>query len=84
MNNYLKDIESKIKENMKIEKLNIVDNSEKHKSHKFFDSQKYHIRLEIESIYLKKLNKIDAQREIFKILKEDLKNKIHALEIKIK
>jgi|TARA_B100001094_G_C17907806_1_gene659718 BolA family transcriptional regulator, general stress-responsive regulator len=84
MNNYLKDIESKIKENLKIEKLNIVDNSEKHKSHKFFDSQKYHIRLEIESIYLKKLNKIDAQREIFKILKEDLKNKIHALEIKIK
>ena len=84
MNNYLKDIESKIKENMKIEKLNIVDNSEKHKSHKFFDSQKYHIRLEIESIYLKKLNKIDAQRKIFKILKEDLKNKIHALEIKIK
>jgi BolA protein len=84
MNNYLKDIESKIKENLKIEKLNIVDNSEKHKSHKFFDSQKYHICLEIESIYLKKLNKIDAQREIFKILKEDLKNKIHALEIKIK
>ena len=84
MNNYLKDIESKIKENLKIEKLNIVDNSEKHKSHKFFDSQKYHIRLEIESIYLKKLNKIDAQRKIFKILKEDLKNKIHALEIKIK
>ena len=29
------------------------------------------------------MNKLDAQRKIMGVLKEDLKNKIHALEIKI-
>ena len=57
------------------------DNSKKYK---FFDNKKYHLRLEIESVYLKSLEKVKAQREIMTILSEELKDKIHALEIKIK
>ena len=30
------------------------------------------------------MNKIDAHKKIFLILKEEIKNKIHALEIEIK
>ena len=41
------------------------------------------LSLQIKSNYLKKKNKISAQREIFHILKPELKEKIHALEIKI-
>ena len=33
--------------------------------------------------YLKSINRINAQKLIMNILKEDLKNKIHALEISI-
>ena len=38
---------------------------------------------EIKSAYLDKLSKIEAQRYIMKILENELKDKIHALEIKI-
>ena len=84
MNDFLKFIENKIKKNIKIEKISITNNSSLHKKHKSFDIEKYHLRLEIESIYLKSINKINAQREIMNILSEELKTKIHALEIRIK
>ena len=84
MNDFLKFIEKKIKENIKIESIAVIDNSILHKKHKFFDSEKYHLKFEIESVYLSSLNKIAAQREIMKLLANELHTKIHALEIKIK
>ena len=84
MNDFLSFIENKIKKSIKVEKILIVDNSNRHKKHRFFDSKKYHLRLEIQSSYLKSLDKIIAQRQIMSLLAQELKNKIHALEIKIK
>ena len=84
MNDFLSFIENKIKKNIKVEKVLIIDNSNKHKKHKYFNSKKYHLNLEIQSTYLSTLNKIEAQRKVMSLLAEELKNKIHALEIKIK
>ena len=84
MNDFLSYIENKIKKNIKVEKILVIDNSNQHKKHRFFDSEKYHLKLEIQSAYLKSLDKIKAQRQIMSLLTEELKNKIHALEIKIK
>ena len=84
MNDFLSYIENKIKKNIKVEKILIIDDSNRHKRHKFFDSEKYHLRLEIKSTYLSSLNKIIAQRQIMSLFAEELKTKIHALEIKIK
>jgi|TARA_B100000780_G_scaffold259081_1_gene209858 BolA protein len=84
MNDFLSYIENKIKKNIKVEKILIIDDSNRHKKHKFFDSEKYHLRLEIKSTYLSSLNKIIAQRQIMSLLAKELKTKIHALEIKIK
>ena len=84
MNDFLSFLENKIKKNIEIEKILIVDNSNQHKKHKFFDTEKYHLKLEIQSVYLRSLDKIKAQREIMTLLAEELKSKIHALEIKIK
>jgi len=84
MNDFLRFIENKIKKNIKVEKVLIIDNSNKHKKHKYFNSKKYHLNLEIQSTYLSTLNKIEAQRKVMSLLAEELKNKIHALEIKIK
>ena len=83
MENYFKDIEKKLKEKINIEKIEIIDNSHKHKGHKFFSKEKYHLHLKIKSLYLKSISKLSAQKLIMNILKEDLKNKIHALEISI-
>jgi stress-induced morphogen len=84
MNDFLKFIKNKIIENIKIESILIIDNSNLHKKHKFFNSEKYHLSLEIRSVYLNSLTKIKAQREIMKLLDKELNTKIHALEIKIK
>ena len=84
MNNFIKIIEKKVKNNIKIENITVTDNSQLHKKHKFFDPKKYHLSLEINSDYLKKMNRVRAQREVMKVLEDELKNKIHALEIKIK
>tara|TARA_A100001015_G_scaffold259996_1_gene304357 strand:+ start:1048 stop:1302 length:255 start_codon:yes stop_codon:yes gene_type:complete len=83
MENYFKHIEKKLKEKINFEKLEIIDNSQKHKGHKFFSEERYHLHLKIESLYLKSISRISAQKLIMNILKEDLKTKIHALQISI-
>ena len=83
MENYFKDIEKKLKEKINFEKLEIIDNSQKHKEHKFFSEEKYHLHLKIKSLYLKSISRLSAQKLIMNLLKEDLKTKIHALEISI-
>ena len=83
MENYFKHIEIKLKEKINFEELKIIDNSQKHKGHKFFSEDKYHLHLKIKSLYLKSISRLSAQKLIMNILKEDLKTKIHALEISI-
>ena len=83
MENYFNSIEKKLREKISFEKLEIIDNSEKHKRHKFFSKERYHLHLKIKSEYLKSLSRLNAQKTIMKILKDDLKNKIHALQISI-
>ena len=83
MKNYFKEIEEKLKSNIKFENLEIIDNSYKHKGHKFYSKDKFHLHLKIKSIYLKSISRVSAQKKIMKILREDLKHKIHALEITI-
>ena len=83
MENYLKKIEKKLCQKIKFESLEIIDNSAKHKGHKFFSENKYHLHLKIKSLYLKSISLLKAQKLIMNILKDDLKDKIHALEISI-
>tara|TARA_B110001450_G_C17617885_1_gene479987 strand:- start:966 stop:1220 length:255 start_codon:yes stop_codon:yes gene_type:complete len=83
MENYLENIKKKLREKIKIEKLEIINNSDKHKKHKFFSAEKYHLHLKIKSLYLRSISRISAQKLIMNTLKEDLKTKIHALEISI-
>ena len=83
MENYFKDIENKLKKKINYEKLEIINNSDKHVGHKFFSKERYHLHLKISSVYLKSISRLSAQKLIMNTLKEDLKNKIHALQITI-
>ena len=75
MKNYFDEIKDKLKNQIEIEELNIVDNSHKHKGHKFFSPEKLHLHLKIKSLYLNSISRVNAQKMIMKILKEDLKKK---------
>ena len=83
MNDFLKFIENKIKKNINVENILIKDNSALHKKHKFFNSEKYHLSLEIKSEYLNSIKKIEAHRKIMNLISQEIHTKIHALEIKI-
>ena len=81
MNTYLDKLKARINEKFNTDKLLLIDNSNLHSKHKFFDSNKYHLKLIIKSEKLKKMKRIDSHRAIFEALDEEMKKKIHALEI---
>jgi len=83
MTSFLEKIKSKINSQLTLEQILIVDNSNLHSTHKSFDKNKYHLKLIIKSEKLASMNKIDAHKVIFSVLKDEMKNKIHALEIEI-
>ncbi len=83
MNEFLEDLREKIVAGINPEGISIIDNSHLHSKTKSFDKNKFHIKLVLKSEKLKKMNKIQAHKKIFSILSEEMKNKVHALEIKI-
>ncbi len=83
MESFIKVVEKKIRDSIELNKIEIIDNSLKHQGHKSFNKDKFHLKIIIDSKYLKSLNKIQAHKKVMKILEKELKNKIHALELKI-
>ena len=81
---FLEEIKIKLNKELNPKKLILVDNSYLHTKHKSFDPNKIHLKIIIESDELKKIEKLEAHKTIFKLLKHEMKEKIHALEIEIK
>ena len=80
---FFDNIKEKINKKINPENLILIDNSHLHRKHKSFDENKFHLKIIIKSKKLKNMNKIIAHKEIFSILKDEMNNKIHALEIEI-
>ena len=83
MKNYFEIIQEKLCNKIEIESIEVVDNSYMHKGHKSFSPEKYHLHLKIKSLFLNSISRLSAQKMIMKVLQDDLKTKIHALEISI-
>ena len=81
--NYPDKIKKIVNDKINPESINIIDNSALHSKHKHFSPDKFHLRLKIKSLYLNSISRLSAQKMIMKVLKDDLKTKIHALEISI-
>ena len=80
---FLDKVKEKINRKINPENLILIDNSKLHIKHKSYDPNKIHLKMIIKSEKLKNMNKIAAHKEIFSILKNEMSNKIHALEIEI-
>ena len=81
--NFFDKVKEKVNKKINPENIILIDNSYLHTKHKYFDANKLHLKIIIESKKLKSMNKIIAHREIFSILRDEMSNKIHALEIEI-
>ena len=76
-------VKKKLKKNINIENILIEDKTFLHKNHTGHENNKFHLKIRIESEELKKLNKIEGNKKIYKILDVELKKHIHSLQISI-
>ena len=77
-------MKQKIKNNIELEEIKIIDNTSSHRNHKTFQEGKLHLILEIKSSYLNSLRRLKAEKILMEIVKDEFKKKIHALEIRLK
>jgi BolA family transcriptional regulator, general stress-responsive regulator len=74
-------VKKKLQNNIAIEQITIEDKSFLHKNHLSHEEGKFHLKLTISSIELKRLNRIESNKKIYKILDLELKEYIHSLQI---
>jgi len=76
-------VKKKIKDNISIDDIIIEDKTFLHKKHKSHQDGKFHLKLIISSKDLKRMNKIESSKKIYKILDDELKKYIHSIQILI-
>ena len=74
-------IKSKVLVNENIDFVKVEDKSFLHKNHTSNQEGKFHIKLTIQSKELKNMNKVESNKLIFKLLKDEIKDQIHSLQI---
>ena len=84
INNLIAIVKKKIDNNIEIQKIEIQDKSFLHKNHSSYQEEKFHLKLIINSDALKKLNRIESNKKIYKILNVEIKEYIHSLQILIR
>ena len=81
INSLTKILKKKLTKKIKISNIKIEDKSFLHQKHKSFNKDKFHIKLTIESAELKKISSIEANRKIYNLLKDEMNDSIHSLQI---
>ena len=81
--NFFDEVKEKVNNKINPENIILIDKSHLHSKHKSFDINRFHLKIIIKSKKLKSMSKIMAHKEIFSVLKDEMSNKIHALEIEI-
>ena len=83
INDLIAIVKKKIKKNISLQNIDVEDKTFLHKNHKGHDSKKFHIKLIIQSSELKGMSKIQSTRKIYSILKKELDQYIHSIQILI-
>ena len=76
-------VKKKLQDEINIESISVEDKSFLHKNHSGNIKGKYHLKLIIVSKELKKINKLDSNKKIYKVLDKELKQYIHSIQISI-
>jgi BolA family transcriptional regulator, general stress-responsive regulator len=83
INDLIAIVKKKLQSSIVIEKIEIEDKSFLHKNHSSHQVGKFHLKLKINSLELKKLNRIESNKIVYKVLNQELKEYIHSLQILI-
>ena len=77
-------IKKKITKQLMIDEILIEDKTYLHVKHKNFQKNKFHIKIFIKSKELSNMSKINSTKKIYEILKLEIKNYIHSIQIILK
>tara|TARA_B100000214_G_C23698932_1_gene504365 strand:+ start:409 stop:669 length:261 start_codon:yes stop_codon:yes gene_type:complete len=83
INQLIKIVKNKIEKNLEVESIIIEDKTFLHLNHKSHEKNKFHLKLTIKSKYLNKINKIESNKLIYKIIKNELNKYIHSIQISL-
>ena len=83
INQLIQIVKNKLNKNIICDNIEVEDKTFLRESHKSHNKNKFHIKLIIKSDYLKKKNKIQSTKDIYKILDKELKENIHSIQILI-
>ena len=83
INDLIAIVKKKILNQINIESIKIEDKSFLHKNHKGNQKGKFHLKIIIVSEELKKMNRIESNKKIYKILDKELRKFIHSIQILI-
>ena len=83
INQLINIIKIKINNNLDCDNIEVQDKTYLHLKHKSHEKNKFHIKLIIKSLELKKKTKLESTKIIYKILDEEIKKEIHSIQISI-
>ena len=76
-------IKKKLYNNFNIENISIEDRSYLHKNHSGNVKAKFHLKITLTSLELKKMSKLESNKKIYKTLDNELKKFIHSIQLLI-
>tara|TARA_Y200000002_G_C22566619_1_gene614808 strand:- start:665 stop:925 length:261 start_codon:yes stop_codon:yes gene_type:complete len=76
-------VKKKLQNQISIEDIIIEDKSFLHKNHAGNKQGKFHLKIILKSIELKKMSKLESNKKVYKALDQELKQSIHSIQILI-
>tara|TARA_E500000178_G_C16365315_1_gene463586 strand:- start:8 stop:268 length:261 start_codon:yes stop_codon:yes gene_type:complete len=76
-------VKKKIEKKIKIENIIIEDKSFLHKNHAGNQKGKFHLKITLSSMELKKMGRISSNKKIYSIISDEMKKYIHSVQISI-
>ena len=83
INNLIAIVKKKLTSEFVIDKIDIEDKSFSHRNHPGHQEGKFHLKLTIRSNELKNLTKIESSKKVYKVLRKEMSEYIHSLQILI-
>ena len=83
INILIANIKKKLSKQINIESIKIEDKSFLHKNHSGNQDGKFHLKITLKSLELKKMSKIESNKMIYRLLDEEIKRFIHSIQILI-
>ena len=76
-------VKKKLQKEINFEDINIEDKTFLHKNHASNQDGKFHLKITLKSVDLKKISRIESNKKIYKLLDKELREFIHSIQILI-